>query len=141
MRKTTLLAVSVTVIGLAIVAVAGVGPPADGAIWGDGQLFRTVGTPSNLPDHGPKDGLFVFSGLEGQAAVAEAIPGDRDYNGGRWQVYGVSFTEQGIENFDTDHDGVVDMPLTSWEEVQQHISMGDLEQTGMGPSFVCPMIP
>ncbi len=120
------------------VAVAG-GPPA-GNIWADGMMFRTVAAPNNLPGHGPKDGIYVFQGLEGQDPVAEARPGDQDYNGGRWQVYVVVFTEEGLSVHDSDDDGVADFQLTSWEAVQNHIGLGHLEVVGMGPSFVCPLI-
>lgn len=126
---------------MAMVAWAGKGPPAPDAIWGDGQLFRTVDTGNSLPNHGPKDGIFAFTNLDGQHSVAEAKPGDQDYNGGRWQVYFVAFTDAGLDEFDPDGDGVANYELTSWEEVQDAMTAGYVEQTGMGPSFVCPMIP
>jgi hypothetical protein len=119
-------------------ASAQVGPPG-GTIWADGIAFQTVATPSMLPNKGPKDGIFAFNGLEGQASVAEAKPGDRDYNGGRWQVYVLTFTEEGLAAHDADQDGVADFQLTDWETVQQHINLGHFTMS-MGPSFVCPMI-
>jgi hypothetical protein len=102
--------------------------------------YRTVLTPTHLPDRGPKDGLFVFDGLSGQLPIGEAKPGDRDYNGGRWQVYVVSFTDSGMEAHDPDGDGTVNFQLDSWEMVMHHIDLGHLEMAGMGPSFVCPVI-
>jgi len=110
------------------------------AFYVDGMVYKTIATPAFLPDHGPKDGLFVFEGLDGQMPIAEAKPGDRDYNGGRWQVYFVSFTESGMDVHDADGDGTVDFQLTSWEAVYQHIGLGHLEISGMGPSFECPVI-
>jgi hypothetical protein len=129
--------------GLAPIVLAQSGPPRPDAIWADGILFGVVLTPNSLPPHGPKDGLFNFSnsGLTGQRAVSETKPGDRDYNGGRWQVTFVAYTPSGISYFDPDGDGAVNMEMTSWEEVQQHISAGHLEITGQGPSFTCPLIP
>ncbi len=127
-------------VGIVAVSVAGVGPPALDAIWADEELYATVGTPTDLPDKGPKDGLYVFEGLEGQRAVSEAKPGDQDYNGGRWQVYILNFTDEGKAIHDVDGDGIVDFELTSWEMVEHHISLGHLESAGLGPSFVCPLI-
>jgi hypothetical protein len=131
MRLRTVLTCAAALCGLAIAAIAGAGPPAIDAIWADGYLFRTVDTGNSLPDKGPKDGIFVFPALPGQRAVAEAKPGDRDYNGGRWQVYVINVLDE----------GAVDHEFTSWEEVQQYISEDVLEIGGMGPTFVCPMIP
>lgn len=116
--------------GMVIVAVAGNGPPVPDAIWADGVLYATVPTPSNLPDHGPKDGLYVFTNLMDQRPVSESKPGDHDYNGGRWQVYLINAINPGN----------IPGELTSWEEVQSYINSGDLEVSGMGPSFVCPLI-
>jgi hypothetical protein len=127
-------------VGIIAVSFAGVGPPALDAIWADGELYGTVATPTELPDQGPKDGLYNFIGLEGQRAVSEAKPGDNDYNGGRWQVYLLSFTDEGKSIHDSDDDGVVDFELTSWEMVNHHISLGHLESAGLGPSLVCPLI-
>jgi hypothetical protein len=100
-----------------------------------------VVTPTALPDRGPKDGIFAFTNLDGQRSVAEAKPGDRDYNGGRWQVILLAFTEEGLEVHDADSDGMADFELMSWEEVVAHIQLGHLTVIGYGPSFVCPVIP
>jgi hypothetical protein len=130
-------------LAMAIMAVAGVGPPALNAIWADDMLYATVGTPTELPDRGPTDGLYVIEGLEGQRAVSEAKPGDQDYNGGRWQVYNLEWTASGMAAHDSDSDGEVDegMELTNWEDVEYHMNvLGHLMQTGMGDRFVCPLI-
>lgn len=131
--------------GIVAVSIAGVGPPALDAIWADDVLYATVATPTELPDKGPKDGLYVFDvenfeGPEGQRPVAEAKPGDKDYNGGRWQVTVLKFTEEGISVHDSDGDGIVDFELTNWEQVEEHIGFGHFEVVGEGPSFVCPLI-
>jgi hypothetical protein len=117
--------------GMYMVAAAQVGPPVSDAIWADGVLYATVATPTSpLPDHGPKDGIFSFPDEPSQRSVAESKPGDRDYNGGRWDVYVINIVNPG------------NLPgeLTSWEEVQSYINSGDLEITGTG-SLVCPLIP
>ncbi len=129
-----------TALAIGQAAHAGVGPPAPNSFWVDGSLYATVGTPTNLPDHGPKDGIYVFTNLNGQTPVAEAKPGDQDYNGGRWQVTLLEFTQQGLGIHDANGDGVADFELQSWEMVQQHIGLGHLMVAGQGPSFVCPVI-
>ncbi len=131
------------VFGLAPIISAQSGPPVPNAIWADGILFGVVLTPNSLPPHGPKDGLYNFgnSGLTGQRSVSESKPGDRDYNGGRWQVTLVAYTASGIAYFDPDGDGAVNSEMTSWEEVEQNISAGRLEVIGPGPSFTCPLKP
>jgi hypothetical protein len=138
--------VSIAILAAVVVAILAYAPYATvkpDAIWGDGQLYGTVITPTHLPDKGPKDRLYNFdmSGLTGQAAVAESKPGDRDYNGGRWQVIFLEFTDEGRQVHDPDGDLQVNFQLMSWEEVEQHIALGHLVVKSMGPSFVCPMIP
>ncbi|HEY3015575.1 MAG TPA: hypothetical protein VGJ41_10725 [Nocardioides sp.] len=63
------------------------------AFWIDGSLYRTVGTPTDLSDTGAPastyDAIYAFSGT--QRNVAEAKPGDTDFNGGRWQVHLLAF--------------------------------------------------
>ena len=137
MKRQTLIT-TLFVIFAASFAVAG-GPPG-GAIWADGYAFKTIDTQNSLPDKGPKDGIYVFANLDGQKPVAESKPGDQDYNGGRWQVYVLEFTESGLAAHDGDGNGVADFELTSWEMVEQHIGLGHLQQKMMGPSFVCPLI-
>lgn len=132
---------AVVVMAAGVVGAAGLGPPAPDSFYVDDALYRTIGTPTALPDRGPKDGLFVFTELEGQTPVAEAKPGDRDYNGGRWQVTVLAFTDSGKAVHDPDGDGVVNFQLTNWEQVLHHINnLGHLEVVGPGPSFVCPVI-
>ena len=140
MRFRTILTGLILTAGMAIVAIAGNGPPATDAIWANGSLYGTLDTGNNLPDRGPKDGLYVFTNLDGQRPVAESAPGDKAYNGGRWQVYLLTFTEEGLGVHDADGDEVADFELMSWSEVQTHIGLGHIEMTGMGPSFVCPLI-
>lgn len=138
MKKWTLiLLASVFACGLVF---AGLGPPAPDSFWVDGELYRTVGTPTELPDKGPKDGLYVFEGLNGQTPVAEAKPGDHDYNGGRWQVEVLEFTSAGMDVHDPDGDMEVNFELMSWEDVEEHIDLGHLVKRMDGPSFVCPVI-
>lgn len=118
----------------------------EGAIWNDGELFGTVLTPTELPDNAPDhsfDKLYNFdgSGLTGQRSVADAAPEDSDFNGGRWMVFPVTFTDLGISIHDPDGDGVVNFELTSEEQVLMHQSLGHiLISEEPARLFVCPMI-
>jgi hypothetical protein len=116
-----------------------------GAIWADGELYDTVITPATFvapPEHST-DVIYSFmmSGLMGQRAVSDSAPGDRDYNGGRWDVQAVTFTALGISVLDGNGDGYVDTELTSEAEVLDHESMGYLTITEANFYFECPLLP
>ena len=115
------------------------------AIWGHGQLYDTVITPATFvspPEHST-DAIYSFdmSGLMGQRAVADAAPGDRNYNGGRWSVQMAVFTDLGKEVHDTDDDGHVDAELTSADQVMMMVDLGHLEVFPANFYFECPMLP
>jgi hypothetical protein len=114
------------------------------AIWADDRLFGTVLTPTSFqapPSHS-LDLLYDFgmSGLQGQRSVAESAPGDPTYNGGRWWVQMVVFTESGKSTFDPDGDGLVNVELTSASAVLQQASLGHLEIIATNVFFECPLL-
>lgn len=141
------MALSVAVLAMAPAASAKATPVFSGAIWNDGNLWGTVLTPTDLPDSAPDwsfDKLYNFadSGLSGQRSVSEAAPGDRDYNGGRWMVFAVTFTDLGKAVHDPDGDGIVDFELTSDAMVLEHRDLGHLEISDEPVRrFVCPLVP
>jgi hypothetical protein len=112
---------TVAVLGLTVTARAdGLGPPS-GTIYAFDQAYRTVGTPTSLPNVGPFDTIYTFPDCASCANVSEAAPGSRDYNGGRWRVvaaYGIT------------------TQLTNAGDVIAHAS--SLVDTGT--RFVCPLI-
>jgi hypothetical protein len=61
------------------------GPPS-GTIYAFDQAYKTIATPTSLPNRGPFDTLYVFPDCASCAAVSEAAPGHPGYNGGRWRV-------------------------------------------------------
>jgi len=78
----------------------------------------------------------------GQLPVAEAAPGNPDYNGGRWFTHTVEWTQDGF-----DAHGTVPV-LTSYEELVIHYILGHLEITQGPPDggppppyFECPLLP
>jgi hypothetical protein len=66
-------------------------PRTFGRLYHDGTVVRTFGVPAPLP-HGGTDPLFVISGgVEGQLNITKFAQGDREYSGGDWAVYTVTW--------------------------------------------------
>ena len=123
-------------VALASPAQAGVSGP---AFWIDGELYRTVGTPTDLSDTGAPahtyDAIYSFAG--NQRNVAESKPGDRDYNGGRWQVHQLAFPSgyaAALASGDQNGNAVID----STDELQLAFDDGTAVDTGqILRTFVC----
>src|SRR5262245_22217885 len=81
-----------------IASAAGAGGVTGPAFYVDGQLYRTVNTPTDLSRTGAPahsfDTIYDFGGL--QPNFATAAPGDPGYNGGRWRVHALSFANYAI---------------------------------------------
>jgi hypothetical protein len=109
---------------------AAAGGPPSLSFYVDGVQFRTIGTPTDLSDTGaPADSYDRIYALGGDLAnVAEAKPGDQDYNGGRWMVLPVTWNTTPVQ-------------LTSAEQVLAYAEAGMLT-IGTTPVklFVCPVI-
>jgi hypothetical protein len=114
------------------------------AFYVDGELYRTVATPTDLSKTGAPassfDTIYQFAGAQ-PFNVAEAAPGDQDYNGGRWRVRVVGYSagetyESALAAFDANGSGDFD----SDAEVRAAITAGVIT-TSSGPSFVCPVVP
>ena len=114
------------------------------AIWAHDELYDTVATDTTFmsPPLHSTDVIYSFmmSGLDGQRSVAEYAPGDREYNGGRWNVQLVFYTDITIYG-DTDGDGVVDSELTNADAVEDAADNGLLEIMPANFYFECPLIP
>ncbi len=102
---------------LALVALAVAAPAHAGvsgpAFWVDGTLYRTVATPTDLSGTGAPastyDAIYAFGGE--QLNVADAKPGDTDYNGGRWAVHELVFPSgyaAAVMSGDSNGNGVID---------------------------------
>ena len=115
-----------------------------GALWANDELFDTVLTDTSfhLPPVHSTDVLynFMISGLGGQRSVSDSGPGDRDFNGGRWSVKVVVFTEAGIEAHDPDGDGIVNFELTNADDVIAHQTLGHLDIMDTSIYFECPLL-
>jgi hypothetical protein len=122
-RFLALIAAAVAATAFAAQALAGgnsLGPPA-GTIYAFDTAYRTISTPTSLPARGPTDTIYVFPDCPTCAAVSDAAPGTRGYNGGRWRVVAAS----GITTQLTNAAAVV-------------AAASSLDDTGV--RFVCPLI-
>ncbi|MGM0385742.1 MAG: hypothetical protein ACQERF_07165 [Actinomycetota bacterium] len=138
-RIATGAAIAAGALALPAAASAGVTGP---AFWVDGAMYRTVATPTDLSHTGaPAHSFDVIYDLGAhQANVANAAPGDRDYNGGRWMVHAVTFPggyAAALASGDADGDGVLD----SDHELMMAMAAGDAVDGGVVAQFVCPVIP
>ena len=141
LRKISLLMLLVLVLGLMIAGSASADAPNFGpAIYGDGEAWGTKGL-ADLPapnEHNAQsfDKLFQFTnGAEGQLPVAEAAPGNPNYNGGRWNAQSVTWTAAGLADNNP-------LPvLTSYDEIMDYHEQGYLSITSAGSYFECPLLP
>ncbi len=108
------------------------------AFYVDGVTYRTVATPTDLSRTGAPahsyDTIYDLGGT--QLNVAEAAPGDTDFNGGRWAVQPVAFPHgyaAALTSGDLDGNAVLD----SAEEVLAAATAGDVTVLDAVKYFVC----
>ena len=131
-RLSSAAAAAALLASIAASAVAAGGPPSIG-FYVDGAQYRTVGTPTDFSRTGAPahsyDRIFVLGG--NLLAVAEAKPGDTDFNGGRWMVLPVTWAA-----------GATLVQLTSAEQVEAYAAAGMLTIASTPVKlFECPVIP
>jgi hypothetical protein len=125
MRRFLLLSVA-SLVAAAVVATPAMtagrslGPPGS-TIYAFDQAYRTIATPTSLPNRGPFDTIYVFPDCATCASVSEAAPGHPGYNGGRWRVV----EAHGITTQLTNAEAVV---------------AAATELVDTGTRFVCPLI-
>jgi hypothetical protein len=134
-RKITLITMVFALVALtSSLSVYAEAPNFSGVIYGDGELWGTKGLRDLPPPNGHNDQSFdkLFTFVEpvpGQLPVAEAAPGNRHYNGGRWNVQLVMWT---IQN----------PPIvTSYDEIQMHADLDELVIRSGNRYFECPLLP
>lgn len=114
------------------------------AIWAHDKIYDTVATDTSFlsPPLHSTDVIYSFmmSGLMGQRSVAEYAPGDREYNGGRWNVQMVVYTPAGLAEYD-DGNGFVTFELTNAEAVEEAAALGLVTIRPANFYFECPLIP
>ena len=147
MRRLTA-ALAFAFLGLVLAATAMAGKGAGGvtgpAFYVNGQLYRTVNTPTDLSKTGAPadsfDSIYDFGGL--QLNVATAAPGDPGYNGGRWMVRPVVFKTSyadAVAQHDLNGSGNIDTNA----ELAAIFADPDAGGATAGPvikEFVCPVI-
>jgi hypothetical protein len=99
-------------LSIATASVAAGGPPKPG-FYIDGVLYATVGTPTDFSNTGAPGFTYdkIYALGSGLRNVAEAKPGDRDFNGGRWMVFPVTWNTTPVQ-------------LTSAEQVEAYDGAG-----------------
>ena len=137
---TALVAGIVLVASASVAGAAGAGGVTGPSFYVDGTLYRTVGTPTDLTGTGGPassfDTIYEFFGV--QTNVATAAPGDPGYNGGRWRVQGLTFTNYAAAL--TAYDANLSGDFDSEAEVAAAIAGGAATDIGVVKSFVCPAI-
>lgn len=137
MRKFIFTAVTAALLAIPATALAGVTGP---AFYVDGELYRTVGTPTDFTNTGaPAHSFDTIYDITGQPNVATAAPGDEGYNGGRWRVEVLSFDDYDAAVAAVDSNGSGD--LDSAAEVHAAMATDYFAGSSAGPSFECPVIP
>lgn len=79
----------------AFAASAAAGGPPNLAFYVDDVRYRTVGAPTDFSGTGAPDSTYdkIYALGSGLINVAEAKPGDTDFNGGRWAVYAITWAD------------------------------------------------
>jgi hypothetical protein len=117
---------------IAASTVAAGGPPSL-SFYVDDARYRTVGTPTDFSTTGAPLSSYdrIYALGHGLINVAEAKPGDQDYNGGRWMVLAVTWAAD-----------VTPVQLTNADDVEDWADAG-LLTIGSTPvrQFLCPVIP
>ena len=127
---------------VASIGIAAAAPPQP-AFYVDGVVYRTVGTPTDFSGTGAPDHSYdTIYDIAQQMNVAEAAPGDTDYNGGRWMVRAIIFTDEdyaaALADDNVNFDG--SPALDSAEEVEAALDLGYATDGGIVKSFECPVI-
>jgi hypothetical protein len=134
MKRVGIIAAAVTAIAMAGGATAQADRPPfvfpDGCCFYEGDTVRTVVPPASTPKEG-RDNFYAFpsDAADGQKGVVAVIPGDRDYHGGHWKFFAVTFNS-----------GVTPYLLTSEADVLAARAAGDVTVTRVPQNdFRCPI--
>ena len=114
------------------------------AFYVNGQLYRTVNTPTDLSGTGAPansfDTIYDFGGA--QPNVATSAPGLPDYNGGRWMVHALGFNTSyavTVAAHDTNGSGDLDSAAEVTAALADAGPAG-ARDLGVVKQFVCPVI-
>jgi hypothetical protein len=144
-RAPILLAVAAFLsVGAASALAAGSGGVTGPAIYVNGSLYRTVGTPTDFSRTGaPLSSFETIFNLGGfQPNVAVAAPGDPGFRGGRWQVHAIAYNSSYAATLAA-HDANRSGSLDSAAEVEAALAdpgAGGATDHGVVKLFECPVI-
>jgi hypothetical protein len=126
MKNQVRIVVLLGVLAISSVVLAQLGPPG-GTIYANDMMFKTIGTPATLPNHGKFDTIYVLGG--NLANVADAAPGDMDFNGGRWEVRPVTWLT------------IAPTQFTNADQIHAAAAAGQISIGDVVKRFECPLIP
>ena len=114
------------------------------AFFVEGQLYRTVATPTDLSGTGAPaasfDNIYEFGGA--QPNVADAAPGVGRYNGGRWMVHALAFNtsyQVTLAAHDANGSGAIDN-IAELSSALADPGPAGARDSGIVKRFVCPAI-
>lgn len=132
------------VVGLVLAVTAMAGGVTGPAFYVNGQLYRTVGTPTDLSHTGAPassfDTIYDLGGV--QPNVATAAPGDPGYNGGRWMVRPILFNSSyadAVAEHDLNGSGDIDTNA-ELAAIFADSDAGGATAGAVVKEFVCPVI-
>jgi hypothetical protein len=99
MRRIATALVTAALGASAFASIAAAGGPPSLAFYIDDVRYRTIATPTDFSGTGAPASSFdtIYALGNGLANVAEAKPGDRDFNGGRWAVRPVTWNTTPVQ--------------------------------------------
>lgn len=137
------IAVLIALMAIGVVSADGATVVTGGAFYVDGDLYRTVLTPTDLSNtKAPAHSFDVIYAIPGGTNVAETAPGQKGYNGGRWMVLPVAFNTD-LATTVAAHDMNGSGDLDSNEEVEATLAdegPGGATTGDVAAKFVCPVI-
>src|SRR3954469_4510778 len=143
MRKMIGAAVALAAFAALVVAAGALGGVTGPSFYVNGQLYRTVGTPTDFTSTGaPAASFQTMYALAPQRNVATAAPGDPGFRGGRWQVHAIAFNTSWAATVAA-HDANASGDLDSAAEVQAALDdpgPGGASDEGVVQIFECPVI-
>jgi hypothetical protein len=101
--------------------------------WANGVIYGLLLPSEAKTSNGLRNDLYVFHNLQGQRPVAEAGPGDINFQKGRYQIVFMEFTPKGISVLDPDSDGTCEYEITTLKMVKSYEKMGYIKLEGRGP--------
>jgi hypothetical protein len=126
MSRMTLCVIVLVFLSLPAPVLAQLGPPS-GMIYANDELFRTIGTPTELLDRGKFDTIYALGG--DLANVSETAPGEPGFNGGRWEVRPITWVS------------IQPTQFTNADQILAAAEAGEIEIGDVIRRFECPLIP